>query len=398
MNELKFNRKDNRFKWAELWKSILQYKTWNFSFFQVPEIKKWVWDTELMTDVSVNFHGDFFHNGKYRWPSSLNNAKLVVIEALNYTNLYELIISEPFDSNFNLHHSISSLCEHNSDLIQENIGEDVIFNSNFYYSNQTSEEYFNSLNISTWPYENVIISAICYLFENIYKNYPKNLENFYKTNKIEVLNNDSDYVKILKQNISFNVDILICEIGGYLIDKQYSKQLFSVLSNTNIFRIESFATLNAFTYIFNKLPKKQYRYYLKNNTNIVETLSRFFQVFQLNFIFCDSFIANEIIDSINHYTNSIDYSQNLVEILNTYKSFLHNYCRFKNESEKLLYFHETKLEISNQKFFVNTFFHDYITGISYLERNGAVEVFKNLFPSIQFDILQHLEQKKKSGF
>jgi hypothetical protein len=379
-----------------MWVYILDCRAWNFSFFQVPEIKKWVWETELITDVGVNFHGDFFHNGKYRWPSSLNNARLVVKEALNYSNLYELIISEPFDSNFNLHHSISSLCEHNSDLIQENIGEDIILNSNFYSSNKTREEYFKSLNVSSWSYENVIISAICYLFENIYIKYPTSLENFYKTNKIEVFNNDSDYVKTLEQNISFNVEMLIGEIAGYLLDKQYSKQLFSVLSNTNIFRIERFATFNAFTYIFEELPKKKYRQYLKNNTNIVETLSRFFQVFQLNFIFCDSFIENAILGSINNYTNSIDSSQNLFHILNLYLSFLQKYSSFQEKSEKLLYFSETKLEISNQKLFVNAFFYNYITGIPLLEITGAVKVFKKLFPSIQFDILQHLEQMKKN--
>lgn len=393
MNKINFSHEENRFRWRLLWKNILDYRTWNFSFFQVPEIKKWVWENELITDIGINFHGDFFHNGKYRWPSSLSNARLVVKEALNYSNLYELMISEPFDSNFNLHHSTSSLCEHNSDLIQENIAEDIILNSNFYYTHQTREEYFKSLNVSSWSYENVIISAICYLLENIYRNYPTSLENFFKT---EVFTNDSDHVKTLKQNISLNVEMLIVEIAGYLLNKQYSKQLFSVLSNTNIFRIESFATLNAFIYIFEELPKTKYRHYLKNNTNLVKTLSRFFQVFQLNFIFCDSFIENSILDSINNCTNSIDSSQDLFHILDLYLSFLQKYSSFEKNSEKLLYVSETKLEISNQKLFVNAFFYNYITGIPLIEITGAVEVFKKLFSSIKFDILQHLGEMKKN--
>jgi hypothetical protein len=121
--------------------------------------------------IGVNFTGDFFDTGRYMWPSSLHNAKLVVKEAQHYSNLYNLLINELFDSNLNLHRSLSSLCQQNPFLIQENIGADIIFNSNFYSSNQTRREYFNSLNISTWPYEIVVISAICYLFKNVYIEY-----------------------------------------------------------------------------------------------------------------------------------------------------------------------------------------------------------------------------------
>ena len=396
MTGLNFCNQDNRIKWAQLWTRILQYENWNFSFFQVPEMKKWAFETELITDVYVNFHGDFFHNGKYMWPSSLENATLVVQEAQNYTNLYDLIISEPFNSNLNLHKSTSSLCEQNSDLIEENIASDIIFNSNFYYSNLTSEEYFNSLNLSTWPYEIVVISAICYLLENIYINYHKSLENLDKTNKTSVLGTNSNDVKLLKQNLSYFVEIFIWEIAVYLIDEKYAENLFSVLSKTHIFRIEIIATLKAFTDIFNKLSKKKYSKYLKNNNSIVKTLSRFFQVFQLNFIFCDSFIQDEIICSIDIATNSIYYSEGLLEILNIYKLFLLNYFRFKDDSKKLLYFNNPELEISNQKLFVNTFFYYYISDISYLQINEAVDVFKKLFPSIQFDILQYLAQNKKN--
>lgn len=83
------------------------------------KIKKWVLETELITDVHVKFTRDFFHNGKYMWPLSLSNAQLVIEEAKNYTNLYDLIISEPFDTNLNLHRSLSSLCDTNSDLIEK---------------------------------------------------------------------------------------------------------------------------------------------------------------------------------------------------------------------------------------------------------------------------------------
>ncbi len=396
MKKFNFSRQEERLKWAILWKTILKNETWDFNFFQVAEIKKWVLETELITDVQVNFHGEFFHNGKYMWPSSLDNARLVVEEALNYTNLYDLFINEPFNSNLNLHKSISSLCEQNEDLIQENIGSDIIFNSNFYYTNQTSEEYFNSLNLSTWPYEVVVISAICYLLENVYVEYHNKVKDFYNPNKISVFHKNPNYLELIKQNISLDVEMLIREIAVYLIHEKYSKKLFSVLNNTNIFRIESFAILNAFTVIFNKLSKKYYTKYLKTNNNIVETLSRFFQVFQLNFIFCNSFIENEIQTTILNGKISRYYSGDLVEILNIYKLFLQNYFCFKNNSEKLLSFNNPKLEIANQKFFVNTFFHDYISNDSCLEINGPVEIFKKMFPSIQFDILQHLEQTKKN--
>ncbi len=289
MNKFNFSSQRNRVDYIFLWKNVFERDSWNSSFFQISEIKKWVWETELLHDRYVDFSGDFFHNGKYKWPSSLYNAELVVKEAKNYTNLYDLLSSEPFNSNLNLHKSISSLCEQNSDLIEENIPSDIIFDSDFYYSNQTNEEYFKSLNFSTWPYEVFVISAICYLLENIYVTYHKDLEKFYiKTGSWLSEKNDPEFAR-LRKTVSFNIRILICKVEEYLLDEKYSKKLFSVLTNTNIFRIESVATINAFTYIFDKLRKKYFEHCFDINSNIIETLFRFFQVFKLDFIFCDFF-------------------------------------------------------------------------------------------------------------
>jgi hypothetical protein len=399
MNQLNFSHKNIRVIWTNLWKEILQ-KKWNLSFFEISEIKKWALDTESFNKIGVNFAGDFFSSGKYKWSSSLNNARLVVQEAKNYTNLYNLIINEPFDSNLNLHKSLSSLCEQNPYLIQKNIGADIISDSNFYSSNQNRGEYFNSLNISSWPYEVVVISAICYLFENVYIKYNKEVGDFYNPNKTSITYKNPNYFELLEKGLSFNIEILIREIAVYLLDEKYSKKLFYVLSKTNIFRVETLATVLAFTYIFNQLPKRHYSTYLKNNRSIVKTLSRFFQVFQLNFIFCDSFIKKEIQHSINNETNSRYPSTDLVEILNLYKLFLYRHFCFMNSAEKIPYSNSYKFKISNQKLFVNTFFSSYIDDSSYqelfLEINGAVGVFKKLFPSIRFDIVKHLKQKKKN--
>ena len=396
MNQLDFSDENTRFIWTNLWQEILK-KKWNLSFFEISEIKKWALDTEDFNKIDVNFTGDFFYPGRYMWPSSLHNARLVLEEAQNYTNLYNLIIHEPFDSNLNLHKSLSSLCEQNPYLIQENLGPDIIFDSNFYSSNQTRTEYFKSLNLSTWPYEVVVISAICYLFENVYRKYHKKVDDFSNSNKTSIAYkyNKSMYLELLKKDTSFNIDVLIREIAVYLLDEKYSKKLFSVLSKTNIFRIEINATLKAFTYIFNQFPKRDYSTYLKNNRSIVKTLSRFFQVFQLNFIFCDSFIKNEIQHSINNETNSRYPSEGLVKILHLYALFVYHYSLFRNSAEKIPYSNSYKVKIANQKLFVNTFFSSYINDSSYEPIFfGAVEVFKKLFPSIRFDIVKHLKQKK----
>lgn len=398
MNQLNFSQQNNRIIWINLWQEILE--NWNSSFFEISEIKKWVSDTEYLDKIGVNFTGDFFDTGRYMWPSSLDNAKLVVKEAKNYSNLYNLLINEPFDSNLNLHRSLSSLCQQNPFLIQENIGADIIFNSNFYSSNKTRREYFNSLNISTWPYEIVVISAICYLFKNVYIEYNKKVNDFNNSNKISVAYNNREQLSLLEQGISFNIDFLIREIAVYLLDDRYSKKLFSVLSKTNIFRVKISATISAFTDIFNKFPKRYYSRYLKKNRSIVKTLFRFFQVFQLNFIFCDSFIANEIQHSIKNETNSRYPSENLVKIFNIYQFFLRSYYRFINSAEKIPYSNNHQFKIFNQKLFVNTFFYSYVNDSSYqelfLEINGAVEVFKKLFPSIQFDIVKYLKGKKEN--
>lgn len=355
----------------------------------------------LITIANVNFNGNFFHSGPYSWPSSLYNAQLVVEEAKNYINLYDLLIHEPFDSNFNLHKSISSLCDTNSDLIEENIGSDTIFNSNFYYLNLTSEEYFKSLNLSTWPYEVVVISAICYLLENILIKYQTKLENFLNPNKFSFFYDQPNYIELIRKDISLDVNLLIRKIAVYLLNNKYSKKLFSVFSNTNIFRIESFATISAFTAIFNDLTKIiKYDFIFKKNNVTSETLCRFFQVFQLNFLFLNLFIENEAEYSIIDSDKPIYSTINLIEILNIYKSFLNLYYNFKNENnERLSKSLETQCSISDQEFFITTFFNYYIdtildTEVNSLKLNTAIEMFEIIFPSIEINIGKHLQKKK----
>lgn len=77
---------------------------------------------------------------------------------------------------------------------------------------------FKSLNLPTWPYEVVVIFAICYVLKNIYINYQTELENFYNPNKKSVLYNQPNYVELLKKGISLDIKMLIRQIAVYLIE------------------------------------------------------------------------------------------------------------------------------------------------------------------------------------
>lgn len=84
----------------------------------------------------------FFNIGEYRWPLSLYNAELVIEQSIHYTQLYDLLINNAFDINLNLHKSIFSLCDQNSDIIEENISDYLITKSNFFNTTLTRKEGF----------------------------------------------------------------------------------------------------------------------------------------------------------------------------------------------------------------------------------------------------------------
>lgn len=150
------------------WNNIL--RNWQTDFFLIPNIK--IVYSQFSNPISFSpiFFSQkmYFSKGKYAWQSSLYNAELVVSHALYYTNLYELLVNIPFGQDLNLHKSVSMEMLDDSVDIHEKAFESIVLESTFYSSNKTQYEYFYNLEISGWEYQDVLISAVCHIFENIY--------------------------------------------------------------------------------------------------------------------------------------------------------------------------------------------------------------------------------------
>ena len=150
-----------RIEWIEFWKSVLE--AWHSDFFTISEMKLWKDEQNVIRSLPVDFTGDFFNNGKYKWSSSVYNAEMVIEKAIFYTDSYTLFYTNFFIDEFNLHKSVSSLCDQNQDSIEKAVSDFDILNSPFYRTNLSSRDYYNTLAISEWPYKFGIISAICFL-------------------------------------------------------------------------------------------------------------------------------------------------------------------------------------------------------------------------------------------
>ncbi len=154
----------------------------------------------------------------FRFPFTYNDARKVLEKCRYFTSTFDLLVHTYFIGKLNLHKSKSSinLSEVDAPYRNKEIREHII-NSNFYKSNLTREEYFNSLEISSWSYEDFIISAIYFCLETIYDEYLIKQKYEGKVLLFSTLASFISYLPIL-----------------FLI-KPYGKNLFVTLKKTNIF-------------------------------------------------------------------------------------------------------------------------------------------------------------------
>lgn len=169
--------------------------------------------------------------GKYAWPSSLRNAKLVIEHATYNSNLFELLVNHPFDTNSNLHKDFDSMVDTNEDyaenLIEDDEYEDEPWLSNminesiFARCNQTQSQYYKTLPISSWPYQQVIMSAIWFYLESLVQ---KNIE--YK--KINLHKSKKDLIRA-------SIPTFIFTIEAYLTFFNLQIPLLDILEEANLF-------------------------------------------------------------------------------------------------------------------------------------------------------------------
>ena len=169
----------------------------------------------------VNFFDSIYsEGGKYRFPYSNDTALTIINSCQYYTNFFELLSNSYFTGNLNIHFSTTELRDKGIEFDLED--ETFIFfdlqDSKFVKSNLSQSEYFQTLEIADWSYENIIIAAIYFYVENLYNTYIERTKNS-------------------KNKLFHELSIFSSSIGLFFLNKIYGKKLFTTLQSTNLFQI-----------------------------------------------------------------------------------------------------------------------------------------------------------------
>ena len=379
--DLDFNYADfNKFfRWIELWKKILS--NWKNVYFQIKELNDYFTNNQ---NVEVSFSkNQFFGSGKYAWPYSLSNAKLIIEKAKYHTNLYELLLYHPFDNALSLHKTYESLIEINSDYDESSFLKFKICNSIFAKSKKNRKQYFNSLKISNWTYSQVIISAICYCLQDIF------IENTEKLPKTIFWQKAEFPEQMQKESLLFNLECFFYSIFDYLVYFQPHQLLVEVFTEINLISVYKLQFIKAFQRKFKEIEKKDLHAKNLNGKKINKTaLFYIFKAFNLAIIFPDYLITNVVTWSWDRnifvgIINMLDVNQYFLEKLDLFPSTYLNSSNFEKNIEEI------------EKMFIIDFFQlETIDGIGIkeeyenLENQNFIELvkfFHTLFPSFSLE-------------
>lgn len=186
------------------------------------EIKKQV-EIKTITKNKINFsNSKYGQNGKFRFPYNFQGAQAILDRAQFHTDSFTLIINTYFESDLNLHSSIDSLQEEVDETDVRDvfgyIDEEFLENSKFAKSDIDQESYFQTLEIATWSYSDLVVSAAFFYLENLYNNYLEKKKRF-------------------SANSFSGLKLFASEMAFLFLNKIYGKSLFGVLQQTNIFFI-----------------------------------------------------------------------------------------------------------------------------------------------------------------
>lgn len=355
--------------WISLWKNIL--RNWDVSYFRITEFSNYILNTK---DLQISFfNNEFFNSGKYAWPSSLYNAKLVIENAKSHTNLYELLLNHPFDQTLSMHKTLENLIEVNPDYEEETELDFQISTSVFAHSEKTQQNYFYSLEISDWNYTQVIVSAICYYLKHIFIENEKLPETIY-WQKVKV----KSLKQVQKESLLFNVKTFIYDIFVYLMHPETSEILVNVLQQTNIIYAYQLQWINVFHAMLTKIDdNKGRRTSLNPEKEVIHEVSlfRFFKALNFHFIFSHELIF--IIIKICIYKGNF---QEVRDMLSVYEIFL------------------IKLDLFKFNFF-NFFQHETNSGYDWLQENQEHSFSKKIVEKmflISFLQLQTVYDKNRA--
>lgn len=333
----------NRLKWLSNWKRVFSFWRWSPGIFFISSIQKSIpvyykeynpakqkslskstaflkdsktrlWKDQItkLSEIEkkeyekrnsfyilqyLNLENHPFFNGEFTWKHGLCNAKLVIEQALYYSDTYELLINNYFITSLNLHKSVASLTNQCSDIISENISKGDIENSDFFKSSKNQKQFFNDLDISQWNYETVIVSAICFVLSSIIRNW---------------------YVKkFTYEDLNRSLSNFLIDIQEYTYFPVSSKLLFSILAEIQLFSSFPEPGLRSLQYLIS---------HLIGETNTISfydcknTIIKYCKLFNLSFLTSENFFQSILIEEANT-SKQIILSETFMPIWRIYKEF-----------------------------------------------------------------------------
>lgn len=284
------------------------------------EIKKQV-EIKTITKNKINFsNSKYGQNGKFRFPYNLQDAKAIIDWAPFHTDSFSLILNTYFESDLNLHSSIYSLQEEvdETDLrhVFGYIDEEFLENSKFAKSDIDQKSYFQTLEIATWSYSDLVVSAAFFYVENLYNNYLEKKKNYLEKKK-RFSGNSFSELKLFAGKMAF-----------LFLNKIYGKSLFGVLQQTNIFCIYPESWFYGFLSVFCRIDTSNSRvienqdrdYFYKNLPQVGLGNLNFFHV-ALYLKSFNNFIPEVVINEVCKYSYRTRTIHVLYYVLKKYQNY-----------------------------------------------------------------------------
>ena len=152
----------------------------------------------------------------------------------------------------NLHNSVSSLEQ--LGILREDMDIIDIENSPYYNSQKSQYGYFSTLKIANWSYSTIITSAAYCVLENIY------------------ITNEKKFLQSQHKSFQMNISIFCETISVYLLNSNFSNEMFSAVHSTNIFYKETVACVNGYLRFFEKKNQYENKNFLKKEKNSLNFL------------------------------------------------------------------------------------------------------------------------------
>lgn len=277
------------------------------------EIKKQV-KIKTITQNKINFsNSKYGQNGKFRFPYNLQDAQAIIDRAQFHTDSFTLIINTYFESDLNLHSSIDSLEEEVDETDVRDvfgyIDEEFLENSKFAKSHIDQKSYFQTLEIATWSYSDLVVSAAFFYLENLYNNYLEKKKRF-------------------SANSFSELKLFASEMAFLFLNKIYGKSLFGVLQQTNIFFIYPESWFYGFISVFCRietsnstfLENQDRDYFYKKLQNVGLGNLNFFHV-ALYLKSFNNFIPEVVINEVCKYSYRTRTIHVLYYVLKKYQNY-----------------------------------------------------------------------------